>query len=288
MKPKIIKITSYPQYLRRVAKLGYKGWLFRGHSACSWHIESSLSRFYRTHQLNIRATSLDARELDSIRKFQKAAHQYLNHLPEEHDLPSWLAVMQHFGAPTRLIDFTFSPLAALFFAAVDSVGPVGFGQNPTPLQLNLNYKPFCVHAVHLDSVRFLTIERLKQIGIQIKQNPEAQHYCIGNSASQQAEFVGFFEGRWQNPRQIAQQGLFMIPSKIDVDIHQFLRAVPGKPAPYSKPWIIFEFKGGRVFYRNIIKGLLSANATAASLFPGMEGLAKSMSLRFYEVVKQLP
>ena len=32
------------------------------------------------------------------------------------DKLSSLAIMQHYGAPTRLIDFTFSPHVALFFA----------------------------------------------------------------------------------------------------------------------------------------------------------------------------
>ena len=283
--PKIISTNDYNDFVLKIADFDHRNWVFRGHSEDGWQIESSLARHLRIHQKNILRTSFDARENDSIRKFAKSAHQFLSHLPESTDKLSWLAIMQHFGAPTRLIDFTYSPFVALYFAAIDAKPSIQFGEKLSDEVLNERYKPYEVHAVHLKSIREQARKALnRQAG-----EPKPKDYFIGDEANQHHEFLGFFEGIRHNPRQIAQQGLFLVPSKIDLDVQKILSECPSSSQLHKdSSWIIFRFPGGRESYKRMIYSLINANLTAESLFPGLEGVGRSIYQRWYQRRVNLP
>ena len=51
-----------------------------------------------------------------VARFRQDAHNYLTHVPALPDIASWYALMQHFGAPTPLLDWTESPYVAGYFA----------------------------------------------------------------------------------------------------------------------------------------------------------------------------
>ena len=54
-----------------------------------------------------------------FRKFKRQSGQFLEHVPDQWNYMEWFALMQHHGAPTRLLDWTYSFYVALYFAIAE-------------------------------------------------------------------------------------------------------------------------------------------------------------------------
>jgi len=93
-------------------------WIFRGQRDSSWGLNTSLDR----------ATSLIPKQMAEhlvYRAFTRNAHNYLQAHEMPIDLLEWFALMQHHGAPTRLLDWTHSPYVACLFAVEDATAKNG-------------------------------------------------------------------------------------------------------------------------------------------------------------------
>jgi len=111
--------------------------LFRGQGSTNWTLEPSFTRIVKKRGLN-RHQALQL-EREAVNKFSISGSKLL---PLEYtidltlsrfksqdgaglDFMGWFVVMQHYGAPTRTLDWTCSPWAALYFACCEQDGVDG-------------------------------------------------------------------------------------------------------------------------------------------------------------------
>jgi FRG domain-containing protein len=91
--------------------------LFRGQSNASWPLLPKIDRPLSLRYRFLRSVARDVHERWFLEAFIRLARPHLSIQPS--DGWEWLALGQHHGLATRLLDWTENPLVALYFAVED-------------------------------------------------------------------------------------------------------------------------------------------------------------------------
>jgi hypothetical protein len=83
---------------------------WRGHSDFEWKLHPSVYH-----------KGVKQKEGNMAVRFRNHGRVRHNPVPSFDDYSGWMFLMQHYGLPTRLLDWTRSPLAALYFAVEDAL-----------------------------------------------------------------------------------------------------------------------------------------------------------------------
>ena len=256
-------------------------WLFRGQSNSDWNLQSTLER-------DISVNSGDTFmwnhcEQWMLRKFKGAAHHHIRHVPGEDDTIEWLALMQHHGAPTRLLDFTYSFAVSAYFAAKNAQSDFAiWAVNWLPLMKSVSERLGLSDSVAKSSIKFHT-----------KMHESANRYLRGEA---KGALVFPVDPMRQNERSVSQQGLFLFPTDCARTFEQNLTCLYSDadishvnekdfeinydPEVHNTNWfahrMVVKFILPKKERIKTIQDLDRINVHEASLFPGLDGFARSL------------
>src|SRR6516225_3716838 len=189
-------LGSWEEFLKLVIHPPYSNWAFRGEKDARWPLYSSLSRYLQN--FGVARGAWPEQEGRILRIFKRKAHQFLERPPDWDDDFQWLALMQHHGAPTRLIDFTWSPYVAAFFA------------------LERTLADCVVWAMNPARVASSRVPKTTSKDPRIRGN--FRRYFLKGTH----RFIWLGEPHTMNSRLIAQSGTFVVPAVLDMPIEQII------------------------------------------------------------------
>jgi hypothetical protein len=226
---------------------------FRGHSLLDHTLSSSLVR------LATPGADAGRLELSLLRNFRKYAHA---EAVGADSIWAWLALGQHRGLPTRLLDWTYSPLVALHFAT------------ESPAEFDRDGVVWCVNFVQANK---RLPRRLRSILEQEASDTLTVEMLRGFRSLQEFDalsrvpFVVFLEPPAVDTRILNQLALFSLMSNPSAILDDWLREHPDLcrrvVIPARLKWEIRD-------------KLDQANINERVLFPGLDGLSRWLA-RYY-------
>ncbi|MPQ46640.1 FRG domain-containing protein [Marinifilum sp. N1E240] len=174
----------------------------------------------------------------------------------------WLALAQHHGLPTRLLDWTYSPYVALHFATYEIdkfhrdgvIWALNYERLKEYLPNNLQQK---LNEIGSNS---FTIDMLKET-----------YQNITELSKEQSDFVVAFEPPSLDDRIVNQYAIFTFMSHSNAILNEWLA---DKPDLYFRIRIPSEMKW------EIRDKLDQVNINERVLFPGMDGLSKWLTRHY--------
>lgn len=246
------EVKSWDELRDVLEELTKANWAFRGQADASWSLESSLTRYLRI--FGGPPKEWMDRERHILHTFKRKAHLLLPRTPEEGETLEWLALMQHHGAPTRLLDFSWSAYVAAFFALEKATTDAAIWAICSGPEVR-NFRGFYISAI---LNRILKLKDSKTREDEFREAADAEKIPPA--------MLG--EPVLMNQRMITQAGTFLIPCmRIDVPIESLL---PGE----SVFKLVLVTKSLR---KQAMRSLYSMNINNAALFPGIDGLARSLA-----------
>lgn len=241
--------------------------VYRGHANASWKLESTLERILWK---NWSAENARKFEEYSLQRFMAKFHLYDRENYEPKSKLSWLSMMQHYGVPSRLLDFTESPYVALYFA-------LEFYEASSS-------NDFAMYAIDYGSLLESSLDYIRQKDKDFNETRTSingrQDVIFDNIVDRFSyDIVWVTEPAQLNARMDRQTGCFILSGNRGIKLEEILNS-----DLYKNCQIIKCIISGQL-YTHIFALLRKMNLNSSVIYGDLAGLAKAirMEMQIYAV-----
>lgn len=241
----------------------WNNWLFRGMQDASWELKSSLERAVERVNKEGRYSGYHFEELEDglLRRFKRQVHHYVSDVPKDDVWMEWQALMQHFGAPTRLLDWTYSFFVAAFFAV----------ENMNPSQTCSIWAFDSIFWYQRAEKLLFHDEKVRDL---IINDPNTKNSETVNAIllDNHIPLVFPINSDRLNERLAIQQGVFLAPSVVSKSFMENLEAT-AVGIDTKEHLLKINLTLSSTELEKAIRELNSMNINRATLFPGLDGFS---------------
>ena len=252
--------NSWIEYRKKCDDLG-NNWVFRGQSS-SKPMSSTLERAMENWCVEIlNGPKLEELLIREFRRLYDGPHSEL----VQSDTLYCISVMQHYGSPTRLLDVSYSPYVAAYFALNK-----GKCESAVPTVYCINYNWMLKSAV---SAVGSTMVNDRNCDATRNNSTFIPLYMT----SPYKKFVFVENPVILNDRLIIQQGTFICQGDVSTTFMDNIQNMHSFELQDSIKKISLKFNKEELYKASI--ELRRMNADSATFFPGIGGYAKSLNER---------
>jgi FRG domain len=252
----VATLAEYLSAVKKFSKINGVTW-FRGQSKRSYHLRPGLYR--HSNIANTATPHLEAAKLEQklMERFKNQSVPYVGDKFSHEDEWGLLFFMQHYRIPTRLLDWSYSPLVALYFALSTT---------------NDNAVEDCtVWVLHPEDWNSAALSHQgAPAAIYGTKSIESRSYKTEQAFLNQNADAIAIEGIHNSPRIVAQQGAFTIFGSTTKPLdEQYLE----NKYPQN---ILSAINIAPQDIANLKNELISAGILETSIYPDLEGLASRL------------
>lgn len=242
-------------------------YIFRGQSCSKWGLSSGLERILNS---SCDTDIFTKAENYSLTQFKSKFHIYDDNNSRPKSKLQWLSLMQHYGIPTRLLDFTESPYIALYFA----IETFDYFSNNDIALFAIDYR-----ALLKASIEYIKIKDTKfdYDYLKVLNNQDEIFDNVLNRFSYDILWIS--EPKESNIRLDRQAGCFLMSGNLNSTISSLI------DSPIYKDVEMVKFIIPHSIIENIYALLKKTNTTSKGLYGDVLGLSLSikMDLKFYTI-----